>query len=299
MSNTTAPSPRRWLVPVALVVAVGVAGWYIGTPLRDQPDETQTNAEDPTIGSIHRDIRGQVVRLAPEDASFTVDHEEIPGFMRAMVMDLQVLEPRELRGLAPGDEILFDLAEIEGTFKAVRIRLADPDDTPASAAPDDVEPLRPGDHVPDLALVDARGERFRLHEFPPRHKVITFFYARCPLEHFCPDQSRRLAELQGYLEEAGRDVHLLSLTLDAEHDGADVLAGYADRFNADPARWTLAGGDDPEAIRRFARQVGARVRTHEVTYEIDHALVAVRVDGTRIVDSVYGLEAIEAMVRGM
>src|SRR5690606_13290431 len=102
------------------------------------------------------------------------------------------------------------------------------------------DPLGRGDLVPDLVLLDTQGQPFRLREMKQRQKLITFFYARCPLKTFCPAQSARLARLQRHLADTGSDVHLLSLTLDAEHDRPDVLAGYAERFNADPARWTLA-----------------------------------------------------------
>ena len=299
MSDNPNPPRPRWLLPAVLVVLVIGVGWYVGTTMRSPGPDTGQPAAD-NASPIYRDIGGVVVRLDPEAESITVDHEEIPGFMRAMVMDLKVAEPRELQGLAPGDAILFDMVRIQGVYQIVNIRPAEPQSggaPDAAAGPDDA--LNVGDHVPDLALVSARGEAFRLHELEPRHKLITFFYARCPIEHFCPAQAQRLAELQQHVAESDADVHLVRLTLDAEHDTTAVLAGYAERVGADPALWTLAGGPDGEAIRRFAHRAGARVARHDDSYEIDHALVALRVDGTRVVDRAYGLEAMQRMVEGM
>ena len=301
-------NPRnRWMVPLGLVLIVAGLGWYIGSRTADNND---TDEPATAQGGVYRDVAGQIVRLNPEDDSITVDHEEIPGFMRAMVMDLKVAERRELRGLEPGDAIRFDLVHLEGTYQIVNIRPRDIDDDEGGGGDGrggggggggggEQSALGPGDNVPDLELVNAHGQRFRLHELQPRHKLITFFYARCPIEHVCPAQSARLAQLQQHLRDAGSDLHLVSLTLDSEHDSADVLAGYAQRFDADAQRWTLASGDDPDAVRAFARAAGARVQRHDDSFEIDHALVALRVDGTRIVDRVYGLDAMQRLVRGM
>ena len=290
----------RWIVSALVILAAMAVGWYIGSRAGGDAD-APTDAQHESAGEVHRDVAGRVVRVDVQEGVLTVDHEEIPGFMAAMVMDLNVADAAELQGLEADDEIVFDLARIGDTYKAVRIRHADDAEgsNPNITANEPIDPLGPGDLVPDLVLFDTEGHRFRLREMEPRHKIITFFYVRCPLQHFCPAQSQRLAQLQQHMEESQSGTHLVSLTLDAEHDRPEVLAGYAERFEADPARWTLAGSDDPEAIRQFAHRAGARLALHEGSYEIDHALIALRIDGDRIVDRVYGLESIEKLIHGM
>ncbi len=303
MSESRHLSIRRWGLGAAAIVAAVAMGWYLGERVGDgAPPADEAVGPTDVDGEVHCDVAGRIVRLAPEDGVMTVDHEEIEGFMRAMVMDLQLADPAELEGLSSGDEILFDLARIGDTYKAVRIRSAAAESDPAPSESDDAEPANPlgrGDLVPDIELYSAQGDRFRLSEMEPRHKVLTFFYARCPLQDFCLAQSQRLAQLQEHIEASGSDVHLLSLTLDAEHDRPEVLAGYAAQFEADPDRWTLAGSDDADAIRQFADRAGARITVLESGYDIDHALIALRIDDERIVDIVYGLEAIESLVRNM
>ncbi|MEX2670742.1 MAG: SCO family protein [Phycisphaeraceae bacterium] len=299
--NENPQSSTRWIVSALVIVAAIAVGWYLGSRVNEDP-ETPPGAADSTepTGEVHRDVAGRVVRVDAEEGMFRVDHEEIEGFMAAMVMDIDVVDPAELEGLEPGDEVLFDLARIGNTYKAIRIRRVDDDGSvpaPSDTEAPPADPLGSGDLVPNLNLYDAQGQPFNLHDLEPRHKVVTFFYARCPLETFCPAQSQQLAELQGQLDQSGSELHLLSLTLDAEHDGASVLQGYAERFEADPSRWTLASGDDPEAIRDFAHRAGARILPQSDSYQIDHALVALRLDGNRIVDRVYGLDAIETMIR--
>jgi Cu/Ag efflux protein CusF len=51
------------------------------------------------------DIKGTVVAVAPDKQSVTLDHEEIPGLMKAMKMDYQVDNPKLLENLKPGDKV--------------------------------------------------------------------------------------------------------------------------------------------------------------------------------------------------
>ncbi|MCC7348956.1 MAG: SCO family protein [Phycisphaerales bacterium] len=300
MNETTSYGIRRigWIIAVGVVAAVG---WYIGSRGNKPTDVVPTSRPVEKTG-IYRDIAGRIVRLSPELGSITLDHDEIPGFMRAMVMDLKVAAHVSLSAFQPDDEVVFDLARIDGTYQIVRlVHASGMKRTPAtvSTADPDEPPLDRGDLVPDLALIDSHGKRFQLRQMKPANKVITFFYTRCPLQNFCPAQTKRLSELQKFLDESGSDLHLLSLTLDAEHDGTELLAAYAGQFNVDPSRWTLAGSEDPESIRRFARRAGAQIQVQPGDYQIDHALIALRIDGNRIVDRVYGLTAIEQLLRNM
>jgi protein SCO1 len=294
---------RGWWTGGLVVAMVVAVGWYAGAHLGGSSSGGQPASGIRTEGEIYEDVAGRVMDVAPSEGILKVHHERIEGFMEAMVMDLQVADSVDLESVQRGAEIRFDLAQVDDTYKVVAIRpderaeAGNADPTRRTRAPDN--PLDRGDRVPDLALFDAQGNRFQLREMREARKVITFFYVRCPLEDFCPAQSNRLAELQGELEQSGSDVHLVSLSLDSDHDDSAVLAEYARRFGADPARWTLAGGVDPGAVREFAKRVGAGVERQDDSFLIDHALVGLRVEGDRMVDRAYGLESISRMVRGM
>lgn len=294
-------SNRAWLRGAALLLAAVAIGWFIGSRATDDAADEAVTAGEAT-NRVYRDVTGRIVRQSIEDGVMTVDHDAIEGLMPGMVMDFPLAEPGELTRFSPGDAIVFDLAYIGGAFQAVRLRPADAAvETPYAADHDrePVDPLGRGDLVPDITLYDATGRQFQLREMAPRHKIITFFYVRCPLQDFCPTQSARLAALQKDTAQSASGVHLVSLTLDGENDSPAVLADYARRFGADPGRWTLAGGVDADAVREFADRAGARVMRDDGSPWIDHALIALRIDDDRIVDFVYGIEAIEALVRGM
>lgn len=299
-------TPVTRLIVIASVVGLAIlVGWRVGRYAGN--DNPSDHAQPAAAPGTFPNVGGKIVKIMLEEGIVTVDHEEIKGFMPAMVMDLKVAEPRELAGLNPGQAIRFDLVKLKGQYLMVRIRPASsveerqvPDSHSPSASPQTgVNPLERGDQVPDLLLTDSQGKEFRLRDLPMRHKLVTFFYTRCPLDNFCPAQSRRLSQLQKWIDEQQIELHLVSLTLDAGHDNAGVLSSYAEHFAADPARWTIAGGGNPAAIRDFANRVGARVQPEQSGFRIDHALVAVRLDGDRIVDFAYGLDAMERLVRGM
>jgi protein SCO1 len=292
---------RSWVLGGVMVALVTAGGWYAGSLLSESSDPEEGAGEAAT--KVYRDIAGRVMGVDAEAGVLKVHHERIEGLMEAMVMDLKVAEWVDLGSVEAGDRIRFDLAVVRGTYEVVAVRPYEAGGSrraqgdPRYATPED--PLGRGDLIPDLELYDQGGRSFRLRDMEQRHKLITFFYVRCPLQQFCPAQSARLRELQTELEERGSDVHLLSLSLDSDHDQADVLVEYAGRFDADPDRWTLAGGKDPEAVRDFAHRVGAGAQRQDDGFQVDHALLGLYVDGHRIVDRVYGLQSLTKMARGL
>lgn len=52
-------------------------------------------------------VKGYVEAIKDNGAKLTVDHEEIPGYMRAMTMDFTVKNPSEAQGLEAGEQIAF------------------------------------------------------------------------------------------------------------------------------------------------------------------------------------------------
>src|SRR5262245_34236828 len=60
----------------------------------------------PAAGTGSRyDFRGKVVSIEKEKQQVTVSHEEVKGYMPAMIMPFKLKDPAALDGLAPGDQI--------------------------------------------------------------------------------------------------------------------------------------------------------------------------------------------------
>ena len=51
------------------------------------------------------EVKGQVVAVDPDGQAVTIDHEEIPGLMKAMEMKFNVEGPAILEGIQAGDQV--------------------------------------------------------------------------------------------------------------------------------------------------------------------------------------------------
>src|SRR5436309_10558804 len=51
------------------------------------------------------DLKGKVVVVAPDNKAVTLDHEDIPGLMKAMKMKFDVADPKLVAELKPGDSV--------------------------------------------------------------------------------------------------------------------------------------------------------------------------------------------------
>ena len=92
--------------------------------------------------------------------------------------------------------------------------------------------------VPSFQLVNQNGQPFGSAQLTGKIWIADFIYTTCPGP--CPMISSRMSELQKPLEKT--DVHLVSFSVDPEKDTPKVLRGYADKLQADPARWDFVTG---------------------------------------------------------
>jgi protein SCO1/2 len=92
--------------------------------------------------------------------------------------------------------------------------------------------------VPAFELVNQNGQPFGSAQLAGKIWIADFIYTTCPGP--CPMISSRMSELQKPLEKS--DVHLVSFSVDPEKDTPQVLRGYAEKLQADPARWDFLTG---------------------------------------------------------
>jgi protein SCO1/2 len=103
--------------------------------------------------------------------------------------------------------------------------------------------------VPSFALTNRDGRPVTLATLAGRPWIADFIFTRCAAS--CPMMTARLARLGKELP-AGEPVRRVSFTVDSEHDTPEVLAHYADSFQA-PPDWLFLTG--PEAdLQRLSRQ---------------------------------------------
>jgi len=97
--------------------------------------------------------------------------------------------------------------------------------------------------VPEFHFTTQEGKTLTKSDLLGKVWVIDFFFTRCPGP--CPMMSSRLAEISKELKKA-KDVRLVSLSIDPEHDTPKALKEYASRFEANPERWLFLTGPKAE-----------------------------------------------------
>jgi protein SCO1 len=67
------------------------------------------------------EIKGNVVAIAADRSSVTLDHQDIPGLMKAMKMEFRVADPKSLDGFSLGDRVRGRLKAGSGDYVITRL----------------------------------------------------------------------------------------------------------------------------------------------------------------------------------
>ena len=208
----------------------------------------------------HYRVQGLVLEVNRNDNTMVVSHRAVPGYMDAMTMPFRVRSASELQSLKRGDQVEFELVVRKRASFAEKVRA----ETSAQVAnggeaplplPVPAEKLALGMPLPDFQLINQSAQHVRLSDFAGRVIAVNFIYTRCPLPEVCPRLSANFAHLQKrFRERMKRDLVLLSITLDSQHDTPAVLAEYGKRWGARDG-WHFLTGDSSD-IQRLASQLG-------------------------------------------
>lgn len=183
-------------------------------------------------------VDGIVIAVDPVASTMLVAHKPIDKLMPGMSMPFHVAQREQLDALHPGMHITFDLVIGKAGSFARNVQPSGGPDQPIAAPRGQ---LRIGDALPDVTLIDQDGQPMRLSDLHGKVLAVDFIYTRCPLPDVCPRLSANFAALQKRL--AGRDVVLVSITVDPDYDTPTVLHDYAKRWGAWPERWKFLTGD--------------------------------------------------------
>jgi cytochrome oxidase Cu insertion factor (SCO1/SenC/PrrC family) len=117
-----------------------------------------------------------------------------------------------------------------------------PPATSTAAETNDLASLR----IPDVAIYDQNRQRLRFYTDLVRGKTvaINFIFTTCTT--ICPPMTATFRRVQQQLgERAGRDVYLISVSVDPVTDVPERLHDFAAKFNAGPG-WTFVTGNKTE-----------------------------------------------------
>jgi protein SCO1 len=228
-------------------------------------------------------VNGLVRELEPDGKTVVIQHEAVSNYMAAMTMPFEVRDPKELRGLKPGDAISFHLnvTGTEGWIDSIALRQKSPEPAPApshmqiSVA---VAPLDEGDLLPDCHFTNELGEAASLGRYRGGVLAFTFFFTSCPFPNFCPRLTSNFAETAAQLRHtqgAPARWQLLSISFDPKNDTPQRLQDYAKNAHYDPGHWSFLTGD-PAQISKLADLFGETYWTEGGS--ISHNLRTVVVD---------------------
>lgn len=100
-------------------------------------------------------------------------------------------------------------------------------------------------YFPNHTLVTQDGERVRFYDDVLKGRVvlINFIFTTCT--GVCSPMTANLAKVQSYLgERVGRDVRMISITVDPLTDTPTALRAYADKHKAGPGWYFLTGAKE-------------------------------------------------------
>lgn len=125
--------------------------------------------------------------------------------------------------------------------------------------------------APRIDLPDQDGEIVRMADLRGEPVIVTFLYTSC--EDTCPTQAQ---QVKGALNELGRDVPALAISVDPDNDTAQSARGFlADQRMTGRMRFVL--GDRGE-LERIWRGFGVQPQLED----LDHTARIVIVDGRGI-----------------
>jgi protein SCO1/2 len=136
----------------------------------------------------------------------------------------------------------------------------------------------PGDSLYqlELPLTDASGHDFQLSQFAGQPLTLAMFYGNC--HSACPLVLQGLKRSVAALPRHSRArLHILLLSLDAEHDTAESLSMLQQSLQLDRANFTLAVAHDQTATRTLGAALGIKYRRLE-NGEINHSTRVVVLD---------------------
>jgi protein SCO1 len=227
--------------------------------------------------------RGVVKDVLPQERQVIIAHEAIPGFMGAMTMGFEVKDPRLLQGIAKGQEVTFTVEKTqESLYLTALARAGEPSATLPQTQSDESEEKQEVSFpeplpAPDFTLIDQDENPVQLSSLRGKVVLLDFIYTSCPGP--CPLLSRKFSQFQKALgERVGKEIMLLSITVDPQHDTPAVLKEYARRYQADTAGWKFLTGSTQAIVSvtyrygaDFYGEPGKEINHLVATYVIDQA----------------------------
>jgi cytochrome oxidase Cu insertion factor (SCO1/SenC/PrrC family) len=162
---------------------------------------------------------------------------------------------------------------------------------PAANSTDPSPGTRNNMAIPDVEVLDQHGNELHFYSDLIKDKTvaINFIFTNCTT--ICPPLAATFARLQKEMgDKVGKDVHLISISVDPVTDTPERLKAWGAKFKAGPG-WTFVTGEKQE-IDKLLNALGASVARRE-----DHTpSLIIGNDSKHIWTRTYGLAKIPLIV---
>lgn len=265
--------------PVFLVLALAFAGCSENAPKHDID----------SIGTRTFEVRGVVQAIKNDGKVLVIDHEEIPGYMRQMIMPFKVSASEPTVDVTPGDEIefLYEVEEVSSRISKIKktgvtkeVKLGSAEDLPD---PDDVKLLSIGDTLPDYEFKDQDGKDVKLSSWRGMPVAISFVFSRCPVPDYCPAMMRNFDKVEEALKndaDAPDKWKLLSISFDTFMDNPETMKAYGTAFGRDSENWSLLSSEDCCSIHQLSGNVGLKFADKDGSFVHNLRTVILDEEGT-------------------
>ena len=98
------------------------------------------------------------------------------------------------------------------------------------------------ENAPLIDLVNQEGKKVTNDDLKGKVVLVNFIYTHC--EESCPIMMHKFMDIEKELKEhLGKDIQLVSITMDPERDTPEVLKKYAEKMKIDTSYWTFLTGE--------------------------------------------------------
>jgi protein SCO1/2 len=134
--------------------------------------------------------------------------------------------------------------------------------------------------LPPFELTDQNGAVFKSSSLDGNLWVASFFFTRC--QTICPKVVQAIKAVQDGMTERNWNTHLVTITVDPEHDTPEILRKKGEEVGADFSRWHFLTAD-PSTIKDlvmkgFKVAIGDPVKNAEGVMDITHAAQLMLID---------------------
>jgi protein SCO1/2 len=125
--------------------------------------------------------------------------------------------------------------------------------------------------VPDFEMTDSLGQAFNSKSLAGKVWIADFIYTSCP--GACPRMTSEMDKVAHELT-GEKDVRLVSISVDPDHDSPPVLNAFAHEYGGPTAQWIFLTGT-PNTIHLIANET---FHVGDVIGKMDHSTKFIVVD---------------------